>query len=758
MTTKITLLKEILKNYISDHLEKKFVLVISEYEKNIKEIFEEIHFYGKIKIYLLNLNYLNENFEYNNEYNNDEFNKYEYIIIKNIEEIKEKVDFWVYENIDNFNKIISIVKNGSTIIGYKDEFNHIIEKYKDIFRISNINLFTVIKIIKPIKYHIYAIGWNESKMLKHLFKYYHDADKIIIVDNCSTDDTFKIVREYGKSFLPFNTDEFFDLIKIRNLKNNVWKQSKDVDFVIIHSINEFLFFPNFPNNIKLALEELKLKKVTILKSSVRNIYCDNNIFDNINDDQYITTSLFDSIIKNNTSKVICFSPQDIDEINYSTDSNNFEPKGNILIEENSILLKYKYISIDYYINRFKLISERFSPINKKLNIKSIYLQDINIIKLELELENKFNIFNEMYNNSIAKLSVNNKNCIIDTLGYDDITSKKILNGEIWSQNIYNWFINNINSETIYIDIGSHIGVYIAYAKMMNANKIYGFESSKVLFDKIQSTINLNGWSNIVICDTPLSKKNDEIIINTCELRHIDTVFETRKGSSNFQETKNIRKTSSLDIILTPSILSLPISLLSPIFNSKLRNESNNFESNNILEQTFFDSGNPTPTFLNSETNSLEESIINLEKNLFIPISKFENNEKIVIKLSVEGHEYEALYGMKKFLNSYNNIHLLIDLNYSKLFSDKINAILNLLVELKYIDATLINKLDCYDEEEIFEEDQANLDERIENSDEFYLTISNDLYHEIYNIGDKININSIMQITQQEYKLTILFKK
>lgn len=728
-----SILNSFILKYHNDEFDKKIIVAIP-YVNYIFPILEEFKKYREIHIYLYGFS--------RSVYTGDHLSSSEIVNIsvcmyesnsKNQcitdPSLISKIDYLIYDDEFNvqFNEF-NLLVTGTRIIGSNNLDTKIIESH-NLNNINFVNELNEVKIIKnDIKYHVYVIGVNDSKYLKHVFKHYHDSDKIVVVDNCSSDDTANITKEYGKTLISFNTDGYYDFMKIKEFKNNIWKHSREVDYVIVHSINELLYLGN---DIKEKMFELKKNKVTVIKSSVRNIYCDDLKFNNIPEDQYITTSLFEYIDEKLTDEVVCFSPSDIDEINYCMGSTNFDPKGNVKIENYGLIFKYTYTGLQNYIDKYNYISSKISPKNKLLNIGIEYTGEIKMPNLKCIGD----LFNAMYDKNIARITINNKTCIIDTLD-NDLISKKIKSGKIWNENVYTWLSNNVNENTIYIDIGSHIGTYIAYAKLLGVKKIYGFESSEKLCQKINSTIKLNGWNNIMIFDRLIGKKSEEVDVVTW--KDIDIVLETKKVlfSEDVNDFISTKKIISLDSILNTTTLSLSHNLLSSVLKYEQKNED---------IATPKTDRSMTPYSLDNDSY-----ILNLEKYLFISIPNDEINDEFIIKISIEGHEYDALLGMKKLLTS-NNVKLLIEINYKKIYMDKVISMLDFLKNLNYTNSILVNKIDGSDTEQLNYELYSDSD---------YILIDQGLgqYEYFCPIGAIISFGTIKELILQEYNLIIAFSK
>lgn len=240
--------------------------------------------------------------------------------------------------------------------------------------------------------HLYSVCFNEQVMMPHFLDHYTSfCEKIFIYDNISNDDTEKICQDHPKViFLSYDT-----LGKIRddiylNFKNNIWKKSRGIaDFVIVCDIDEFLYHKNLLN----YLSFLKTNKITLIKPTGYNMVSEllptrsNNLF---SDFQFgVRSTSFD--------KVIMFNPNEIDEINFDFGAHTCNPVGLLNYSNNEFkLLHYKYLNLEYVINRYNIMSSRLSKFNLKFNLGLHYNFSKRRIKNEFNnfLKNKINIFLE----------------------------------------------------------------------------------------------------------------------------------------------------------------------------------------------------------------------------------------------------------------------------------------------------------------------------------------------------------------------------
>jgi FkbM family methyltransferase len=369
-----------------------------------------------------------------------------------------------------------------------------------------------------IRFHVYAINWNEKHLLNHFFNHYKQADHIYILDNQSDDGSIDIINSYpNTTIISFDTGGNLDDVVHSNMKNNLWKQySKDCDFVIVQDLDEFVFFPEYPNDIKAGLQSFKNKNITICKSNGYHIYCSDNEFKSIND-QYLTSSLFNGNrepFNNIYDKVQIFSPKYITDINYGLGAHQSDPKGLINLDTESVLLlHYKYVGPTFLKDRYKIVRQRLLKFNgvgiqykKSDNEIDIYMDD---------LFNKYghnSIFKLMYKSpKIATINYRGKRCLINTYGAPDYISSSLLNNNIWEPRVANIIHELCSAEgTYFIDIGSNIGAHSCIARLAGASKIIAFECNPNTYNIINNTIKLNGWSNAIVHNIALSD-NEAIV-------------------------------------------------------------------------------------------------------------------------------------------------------------------------------------------------------------------------------------------------------
>lgn len=226
---------------------------------------------------------------------------------------------------------------------------------------------------KKIK-KIYVVSpcYNEEKILPFYLDYYTNfikADKIILYDGGSTDNTQNIANSYPNVEFIVQDVGKMDERNLRDIRNDGWKKYKnDCDWVIICDMDEFIYHPNLKN----LLEKYDNEGVTIPKV---------NGYDMISKDfpSFKKGKYLPSFIQNGVyepvwlNKSAIFKPLNID-INYNFGTHNCSPIGEVKYSENTDikLLQYKWLSHEYVTDKSLKSSQRLSEWNLETGMASHY--------------------------------------------------------------------------------------------------------------------------------------------------------------------------------------------------------------------------------------------------------------------------------------------------------------------------------------------------------------------------------------------------
>ena len=201
---------------------------------------------------------------------------------------------------------------------------------------------------------IFTMAYNEEVLIQFMIDHYRSRfpnSHIVVRDNQSQDKTAEIALANKCEVLSYDSEGQIDDFKLRELKNNCWKQA-NTDWVLICDVDELLDI----TEEQLLQEERK--GTTIIKSKGYDMI---NMEDNFNlsDIKYGSPD-------SNYSKSSLFNKRYINEINYECGAHKSNPVGNIKLSDAAYgLYHYKFINIEYLINRFKLTEQRLSAANKQ---------------------------------------------------------------------------------------------------------------------------------------------------------------------------------------------------------------------------------------------------------------------------------------------------------------------------------------------------------------------------------------------------------
>lgn len=214
---------------------------------------------------------------------------------------------------------------------------------------------------KPVV-HLYVLCWNEEKLLPHFLKHYKNVvDKFFVYDNESTDNTIKILNnESNVSIISVQTNNTIRDDSYYKIKNFEWKKSIGVaDIVIVVDMDEFLY----TENMEQFFIDFHNSSATIIKPIGYDMI---KLDFDITKSEYVVNDIKYGTLNNIFHKTVAFKPSFITDINYGVGAHYSQPRGVVkFFDQESKLLHYKYLGLNYFLERMEIYGLRNSEFNKK---------------------------------------------------------------------------------------------------------------------------------------------------------------------------------------------------------------------------------------------------------------------------------------------------------------------------------------------------------------------------------------------------------
>lgn len=211
-----------------------------------------------------------------------------------------------------------------------------------------------------MKIHAHIIAYNEEKILPFTLDYYSTiCEKIFIYDNMSNDGSDEIYKQYPKlTVLKWESQNTLNDLYNSQIKSRCYKEfSKDADWVIVCDCDEFLYHPNLIKKLK-EYDELGISLPRVngyeMFSEEFPIYDGTLITEKIKHGSDIVPTL---------CKQIIFKPNVDLTYSVGAHSNKCPDCVSNYIAELK-LLHYKYLNLEYVVNRYKVLNDRLSDLNK----------------------------------------------------------------------------------------------------------------------------------------------------------------------------------------------------------------------------------------------------------------------------------------------------------------------------------------------------------------------------------------------------------
>lgn len=396
-----------------------------------------------------------------------------------------------------------------------------------------------------IVFHVYAICYNEERLLPFFLNHYRQADKIYLLDNYSDDNTHNIINDYinlgmNIEIIKFNTNEkFCDNTNI-NIKNNIWKNSIGIaDFVIVQDLDEFLMFTEFPYNFKKGLKRLKENNVFHQVCSGYEMCCSDEEFNNIPKVEFLTNYIHTGWWRHAYSKPCLFNPNVLVETNFNFGQHLWDPiykencNNNIESDLSLLLLHYKHMGKVWEVNRRLILGKRMSELNLKLGCSLDYKKNKEEMIEYIESLHKpaVDISDVLYKDcKKITCELNHE----DLLGSLELVSYTLLDAN--QNNMYAFFTNNKYSKNLLSRIPYNN--YVNYDVMINKNNnkidIHPYR------DYLKQVFNFNDYYSHQILSVIKNLYIDKIFVSLYIDNNVDKNLYLQTAKNIDNDYKNIK--------------------------------------------------------------------------------------------------------------------------------------------------------------------------------------------------------------------------
>lgn len=414
--------------------------------------------------------------------------------------------------------VLPLMKKGGIILfdDYRWEHNGVkcsegIDRWLEVNN-SRINILfkddqVAVSVATPISYHVYAVCWNEERLLPAFLHHYRDAERIVVYDNESNDRSREIITAAGREVRIFSTNGTLNDETNRKIKNEAWKESAgSADWVIVQDLDEFVHFPRHPDSIINGLAELRAIGVTLVKTVAHNIYCTDEEWGKIAGQQSVVTQITrcKRITWYDYDKCLVFNPAALKKIGYDAGCHTCNPTGTVVSAPTHLrpmLLHFKHIGERYELEKRIAIRNRLSKQNKELGQGFQYIKSDEAHRLDTR---------RIYMDSdiskqcayafpspwiITQPLTDVPSFAVLTQGAGDFISDRLGERKAWEPRVASVIgaLCRPALRTVFLDVGANIGLHSFVALSSGAVKTIAIECHPRTARVLRRGFMSNGW-------------------------------------------------------------------------------------------------------------------------------------------------------------------------------------------------------------------------------------------------------------------------
>jgi hypothetical protein len=207
--------------------------------------------------------------------------------------------------------------------------------------------------------HLYALCWNEERMLPFFFRHY-DAlvDRYLIFDNKSSDRSRELLEVHPRVTLDRFEFQGSFLEAARSFYDNCWKASRGIaDWVLVCNVDEHLDHPNLAS----YLGSCTRQGITLIVPEGYEMVSREFPEGKASLCQQVRTGARWARL----DKPQLFSPDHVREINFESGRHTARPEGLVKCPDKTEvrLLHYKYLGLDYVSQRLTELGGKIPPVD-----------------------------------------------------------------------------------------------------------------------------------------------------------------------------------------------------------------------------------------------------------------------------------------------------------------------------------------------------------------------------------------------------------
>jgi hypothetical protein len=224
-----------------------------------------------------------------------------------------------------------------------------------------------------MKIHLYAICWNEARLLGFFFRHYAPlVQRFVIYDNGSTDATTELLRARPdvelRAFPNANPDSY--VLSAKALQDQCWKESRGrADWVIVAAIDEHLYHPRLED----YLRDCKRRGITYIPALGFQMLTG----DFPGPDEHLATTRTKGAPFSMMSKLRIFDPDAIEESDFAIGGHGAAPTGRLRLpwRDQLLLLHYKFLGVDYIRARSAVLRTRMGEHDRQQRWDDLYSEN-----------------------------------------------------------------------------------------------------------------------------------------------------------------------------------------------------------------------------------------------------------------------------------------------------------------------------------------------------------------------------------------------